>query len=74
MSLAQLLQQTAARYEAAVQQVLQRWRPDCGCLRPGSQPSCNHCPCRIKFIELVRLEICSMLNAAQTHSESPHEP
>jgi hypothetical protein len=60
-----LLQRTAARYEAAVQTVLSEWSPECGCgneasskgTRPGTAPCCEACPCLSVFEQRVRDEI-----------------
>lgn len=57
MKLSRLLQRTAVRYEAAVDCVLSRWQPECGCQRPGSLPRCEACPCLPVFESLVREEI-----------------
>jgi hypothetical protein len=57
MNVSALLRQTAARYEAAVQQVLAEWSPECGCQHPGVHPYCLHCPCVSTFENLVQQQI-----------------
>ncbi|MBD2019233.1 hypothetical protein H6F43_03430 [Leptolyngbya sp. FACHB-36] len=57
MTLSTLLQQTAIRYQAAVESVLADWSPDCGCNRPGLQSHCGECPCLSEFEQLVQEKI-----------------
>ncbi|MGB3493890.1 MAG: hypothetical protein WBA57_14265 [Elainellaceae cyanobacterium] len=57
MTLSNLLRQTAARYERAVQSVLTQWKPECGCNRPGSGPNCEACPSLPIFQQRVKTEI-----------------
>jgi len=57
MTLSLLLQRTAARYERAVRSVLDQWRPECGCDRPGSSSRCEACPSLSVFEQRVKTEI-----------------
>jgi hypothetical protein len=69
VSLSTLLQQSAARYEAAVQRVLSQWIPDCGCTRPGSAAHCEACPCLSLFEQRVKDEITALHQAH--HNDVP---
>lgn len=54
MSLAELLRQTAARFDQAALSVLAQWSPECGCIYPGSLPCCKTCPCLSTFEQLIQ--------------------
>lgn len=66
MIVPKLLQRTVARYEAAVQSVLQQWSPPCGCDRPGAEWRCEACPCLAVFEQRVQEQIRCSLNPAPT--------
>jgi hypothetical protein len=72
MKVAQLLQQTAMRYETAVSVVLEQWTPDCGCRCPGCRP-CPQCPLLQMFEALVRDEIQRHILSDSCNSGSLHD-
>lgn len=77
MTLSALLQQTAIRYEAAVQEVLKEWSPECGCSRPGAKPQCEACPSLALFERHVVDKLQQMKHEnsqpPSTSSSQPHE-
>ncbi len=72
MTVAKLLQRTAAQYQAAVQSVLKEWQPECGCERPGTHPRCEVCPCLIVFEQRVRQKLRPSLNTEHHPASGIH--
>ena len=60
LELSRLLRQTAARYQAAVAEVLAEWGPDCGCQPPGESSGCRECPSYADFERRVKEKIVTL--------------